>query len=605
MRFLLAAVNSKYIHTNPAIYSLKAYAQAAGMPDGAEVVLAQYTINEPIEGILQGIYREKPDVIGFSCYIWNISIIRQLAGDLSRILPHVPIWLGGPEVSHEPETVLQEMPGVTGIMTGEGEESFWRLLSFYSGAGKIQDVPGIVWRMNGRGTPERDEEQHTDEIRGITESGTEQVMRQGAVSLPDFSAMPFPYEHLEDFANRIIYYESSRGCPYRCSYCLSSIDRKVRFRSLELVYRELDFFLTHKVKQVKFVDRTFNARPARSLAIWQYLTEHDNGITNFHFEISGELLTEEELFLFEKMRPGLIQLEIGVQTTNPETLQGISRHASFEKIAEAVKRVKSTGKVHQHLDLIAGLPYEDYESFGHSFDQVYGLKPDQLQLGFLKVLKGSPLYEKAGEYGIVYRAYPPYEVLFTKWLSYDDMLRLKAVEEVVELYYNSGQFQTAIGYLEQFFARPFELYEALGDFCEREKKGYEAHSRIRQYERLLAFGETIPAADRQVLICALVHDCYLRENCKSRPSFAPAEGIPEKEAVRSFYQREGEKPLYLTSYISYNSRQMANMTHLERYPVNVFLLRQGQVVYEPVTVLYDYAVRDTFHHDGAAWQVTL
>lgn len=581
MRFLLVAVNSKYIHTNPALYSLKAYAQAAGMPDGAEVVLAQYTINEPIEGILKGIYKEKPDVIGFSCYIWNVSTIRRLTGDLSRVLPKVPIWLGGPEVSYQPEIVLQEMPGAAGVMTGEGEETFWRLLSFYCGIGRIDEIQGITWRQ-----------------------GMEMIYHAPAPLL-DFSTVPFPYENLNDFSNRIIYYESSRGCPYRCSYCLSSIDKRVRFRNLGLVYRELDFFLEHKVKQVKFIDRTFNAKPARSLAIWQYLMEHDNGITNFHFEISADLLTEEEFSVFEKMRPGLIQLEIGVQTTNPETLKAICRYASFEKIGAAVRRVKKIGTIHQHLDLIAGLPYEDYESFGYSFDKVYVLKPDQLQLGFLKVLKGSPMYEKAEEYGIVYGEYPPYEVLFTKWLTYDDILRLKAVEEAVELYYNSGQFQTTIAYLERFFERPFALYEALGNFCEREKDGYQAHSRIRQYERLLSFAEEIPGVDRSVFISALVHDCYLRENCKSRPSFAPAEGIPEKEAARIFYQKEAECPLYLKSYISYNSRQMANMTHLECYPIDIFRLRQGEVVYEPVMVLYDYAVRDTFHHDAAVWQVGL
>lgn len=581
MRFLLVAVNSKYIHTNPAVYSLKAYAQAAGLPEGAEVVLAQYTINEPIEGILQGIYQEKPDFIGFSCYIWNISCIRQLAGALGRILPHVPVWLGGPEVSWNPKEVLQEMSAVTGVMTGEGEETFWRLVCFYCGGGRLEDIPGITYQQEG------------------------EMVSTPSAPLLDFSKVPFPYGDPDEFANKIVYYESSRGCPYRCSYCLSSIDKKVRFRELELVYRELDFFLQHQVKQVKFVDRTFNARPERSLAIWKYLLEHDNGHTNFHFEISADLLTEEEFAVFARMRPGLIQLEIGVQTTNDRTLEAISRHASFAKIQKAVNRIKGMGTVHQHLDLIAGLPFEDYESFAHSFDQVYRLKPDQLQLGFLKVLKGSPMYEKAESYGIVYGEYPPYEVLFTRWLGYEDVLKLKAVEEAVEIYYNSGQFRTAVSYLEQFFERPFALYEALGDVCCKKTEGYQAHSRIQQYERLLSFGEKLPGIDRQVLVSALVHDCYLRENCKSRPAFALAEGIPGKDASRIFYQKECASPLYLKSYTEYNSRQMANMTHLECYPVDVFQLQQGKVIHEPVTVLYDYAVRDTVHHDGAAWKVQL
>lgn len=581
MRFLLVAVNSKYIHSNPAIYSLRAYAQTEGIPENGEVVLAQYTINEQVEDILHRIYEEKPDVIGFSCYIWNIRYVRLLVEDLAEVLPQVPVWLGGPEVSYCAEEILQTMPGVTGVMIGEGEKTFSKLLGYYCGRGNMEGIEGIAYR------------------KGQT------VVYTAPVQPLKLSDVPFLYHDLDGFSNQIIYYESSRGCPYRCSYCLSSIEKQVRFRDLKLVYEELDFFLQNRVKQVKFIDRTFNIKPDRSLAIWRYLIEHDNGITNFHFELSADLLTEAEFQIFQQMRPGLIQLEIGVQTTNPKTMEAIRRYASFEKISRAVKRIRETGRIHQHLDLIAGLPYEGYESFGRSFDDVYRLRPDQLQLGFLKVLKGSYLYEKAEAYGIVYSKRPPYEVLFTRWLSFEDILQLKAVESVVETYYNSGQFSTSIAYLETFFDRPFLLYEALGAFCSRGNYAYQAHSRMRQYEQLLLFAEEIPGIDRAVLISGLVHDCYLRENCKSRPSFALEQGMPGKDAARVFYQEEAQRPVYLTGYQGYNSRQMANMTHLECYPVDVLQLRQGRLVCRPVTVLYDYLRRDGFSHDGTALEVHL
>ena len=345
----------------------------------------------------------------------------------------------------------------------------------------------------------------------------------------DLSKVPFPYKDLQDFDHRIIYYESSRGCPFSCSYCLSSVDKKLRFRSLDLVRKELQFFLDHKVPQVKFVDRTFNCKHDHAMAIWKYIVEHDNGITNFHFEIAADLLREEELELMATMRPGLIQLEIGVQSTNLQTLEAIHRKTDFLRICQIVERIHSFGNIHQHLDLIAGLPYEDYDSFHHSFNDVYALRPQQFQLGFLKVLKGSLMKQMEKEYGIVHKEKEPYEVLSTNWITYEDVLNLKKVENMVEVYYNSGQFENSLKYVETLFPDSFTMYEALGRFYEQ--NGYDciSHNRLRRYEILLEFIESLKQGDVQKGADALVLDLYLREKLKSRPSFAKDQKAEEKK----------------------------------------------------------------------------
>ena len=406
MRILLAACNAKYIHSNPAVYDLRAYASRFK----ESVLLGEYTINQTKDEVLKDIYRSGAEVVCFSCYIWNISYIKDLIHDLKKILPGTAFWVGGPEVSFDAEKLLKELPQLTGVMVGEGEETFLELAAYY---------------IEGKGTLEQ--------IRGIAYRNGEEICHNGWREIMDLSKVPFAYEKTEDFTNRIIYYESSRGCPFSCSYCLSSIDKKLRFRDLSLVRKELQFFLDRKVPQVKFVDRTFNCRHDHAMAIWQYIQDHDNGVTNFHFEISADLIREEELELMSHMRPGLIQLEIGVQSTNPETIQAIHRTMNLEKLKKSVARIKSYGNIHQHLDLIAGLPYEDYESFRNSFNDVYGMEPDQLQLGFLKVLKGSSMYQEAEKYQILYKDREPYEVLCTRWISYKDILRLKMVESMVEV----------------------------------------------------------------------------------------------------------------------------------------------------------------------------
>ena len=511
MKILLAACNAKYIHSNLAVYDLQAYAS-----DYADhIVLKEYTINQQKDDIMRDIYLEHPDVVCVSCYIWNLSFVKELMADLIKILPGADFWAGGPEVSYDAEKFLTENSEFKGVMVGEGEETFKELAGYYveKNPQNLKDMTGICYRDG------------------------DQIIHNGWRQIMDLSSIPFIYKDLSEFKNRIIYYESSRGCPFSCSYCLSSIDKKLRFRDTETVKKELQFFIDNKVPQVKFVDRTFNCKHDHAMAIWKYINEHDNGVTNFHFEISADLLREEELQEMSTMRPGLIQLEIGVQSTNPDTIKAIHRTMDFEKLKGIVDRIHSFGNIHQHLDLIAGLPYEDYDSFRHSFNDVYALKPQQLQLGFLKVLKGSHMMEMCKEYGIVYKTQEPYEVLSTKWLDYDHVLKLKTVENMVEVYYNSGQFQNTLEYLEKFFPDAFSIYERLGSFYMEKGYGDVSHTRMRRYEILLEFLEDMPEISMDQVKDQMVYDLYLRENLKSRPGFA-RDQKPFERQVWDFRKRE-------------------------------------------------------------------
>lgn len=562
MKILLIAINAKYIHSNLAIYCLRACAGE----QKEQVELAEYTINHQKEDILADIYKRKPDVAAFSCYIWNRDYVLSLIRDLSLLCPEVPIWVGGPEVSYDAVQFLRDYPQVTGVMAGEGERSFRALAEYY--AKKTEDSLG--------------------KIRGLTWRGENgDIYENSPAELMNLDEIPFVYEKIEAFGHKIIYYESSRGCPFSCSYCLSSIDKSVRFRSLALVYQELQFFLDAKVPQVKFVDRTFNCNHRHAKAIWGYIAEHDNGITNFHFEIAADILDEEERKLLASMRPGLVQLEIGVQSVNLLTIHEIDRVMSLSRLKQTVAQIQAGKNVHQHLDLIAGLPYEDYESFVNSFNEVYRMRPQQLQLGFLKVLKGSKMHRKAKDYGIVYRQEPPYEVLCTRWISYEEIRKLKAVEEMVEVYYNSGQFENTIRHLEQSFPHPFAMYEALAGYYEKEGLNGRSHSRMGRLEILRSFTEEVDKEQRELYDELLILDLYLRENSKSRPAWAGDLSL-YKADFRDFYIREAENPQSLKNYAGYTSKQIMNMTHGEVFFHDV--LKTGADL--PCYVVFDYRNRD-------------
>ena len=571
MKFLLTAVNAKFIHSNPAVYSLRAY---AGERLQEHIEIAQYTINNRTEDVLADIYLRKPDVIGFSCYIWNWNMIQDILEQLHKILPKLPIWLGGPEVTYGAPKILAEYPFITGIMVGEGEVTFKELLEYYVGG----MAPG------GQGLKS---------IKGLCLASGYTPARE----LTDLNELPFLYENLEEFTNKIIYYESSRGCPYSCSYCLSSIDKKVRLRDIDVVKKELQFFLDHNVAQVKFVDRTFNCNHQHAMEIWGYLLEHDNGVTNFHFEISADILREDEIELLNRMRPGLIQLEIGVQSANPRTIEAIHRVMDIDKLERIVEAVRRGGNIHQHLDLIAGLPYEDYESFGRSFNRVYDMKPQQLQLGFLKVLKGSCMEQQARDFGICYMDRPPYEVLFTDWLPYADVLRLKKVEEMVELYYNSGQFEHTLAFLRGAFESPFAMFEALADYYETEGYFVNSPARVYRYNVLLSFAVKYDGAHEDIYRELLTFDMYLRENMKSRPDFA-ADLSGHRSIIRDIYIKEEQERCWLPDYDKYDWKQLSKMTHVEPFYFPVWEMegwgrRSGTKnrFRTPCFVLFDYRYR--------------
>ena len=589
MKVLLAAINAKYIHSNLGIYSLKTYGEKMlkewGLAEQAEISLAEYTINHQMEQILQDIYKRKPDVIGFSCYIWNISYVKVILADIKKVLPDVKIWAGGPEVSYHGEAFLKEEPAVDLVMMGEGEITFAHFLKALLEGEDLKQVPGLMVR-NADGT--------------FTDTGFRQVM--------DMSQIPFPYAFMDmkELEHRIIYYESSRGCPFSCAYCLSSIDKKLRFRSLDLVLPELEWFLQAKVPQVKFVDRTFNCKKSHAMAIWQYIRDHDNGVTNFHFEIAADLLDKDELDLLSTMRPGLVQLEIGVQSTNEKTLEAIRRKTDIEEIREITETINSWHNIHQHLDLIAGLPWEDLESFKKSFNDVYEMEPEQLQLGFLKVLKGSYMEELIPTCDLLYSAAPPYEVLCTKWLSYGDVLELKDIEEMTEVHYNSRQFTCTLKELEKEFDTPYEMLSFMAGYYNKNHLFGISHSRIARYEilwkiiqeRLEKNGkcETQGKPENggvseklEQYRDLLMTDLYLRENVKSRPTFA-RDLSDSKDFVREFFQREEKTPEHLSGYEGYDSRQMAKMAHLEP-------LRDGTYL------LFDYKKRDPLSYNARTVRV--
>ena len=595
MLYLLCGINAKYIHSNLAIFCLKAYAEKNG-PAGASYLIREYTINHYVENILQDLYEAKADVIIFSCYIWNISFVRELAGELKKVNPELAIWVGGPEVSYDAERFLQDNPAVDLVMQGEGEQVFTELVTKWEaeygvGASELHsDRKPVLFTSSDPG-------------HGVAYRDNDQIINTGFAPLMDLNQVPFAYGDFRLFEHKILYYETSRGCPFRCSYCLSSVDKTVRFRSLELVFEELQKFLDAEVSQVKFVDRTFNCNKKHAMAIWNYIQEHDNGITNFHFEISSDLLDEDALVLFSKMRPGLIQLEIGVQSTNPPTIDAIHRHMDLDKLFENVDKVHQMGNIHQHMDLIAGLPFENYEQFRKSFNDLYVHMPDQLQLGFLKVLKGTCMEQEVAEYGIRYRSNPPYEVLQTKWLSYDEVIKLKGVEELVEMYYNSGQYTFTLSYVIPFFESPFDFFEEFSKEYRRKGCHKMNYNRLAKYEILREFlmGQNMdmPYLDEMLLL-----DMYLRENMKSRPTWADDLSVYKKE-WKELYRNQGEI-LYPEDWQAgtYDSKKAANQSHLEIFHFNVKkLLDEDRLEPGRFLCLFDYGKRNPLNQNVQIRQI--
>lgn len=562
MKVLLAALNAKYIHTSPALRSLRAYAD----DEEKYTVLKEYTINNRIEFIVSDIYKEKPDYIGFSCYIWNIEMIKVAARRLKKILPNTVMVFGGPEVSYDAAEFLRENDFADIVMRGEGERTYKNLLDKWSAKEDISDVRGITFRKDGQ----------------IYENPNSEPL-----ALDD---IPFIYKNADEFKNKIIYYETQRGCPYNCQYCLSSVEKGVRFLSEERVKSDLKFFIDNRVKQVKFVDRTFNCSHDHAMMIWKYIMDNDNGVTNFHMEITADILRDEAIELLKGARKGLFQFEIGVQSTNKKTIEAVKRNTAFGGITDVVKKVAEAGNIHQHLDLIAGLPYEDYESFGRSFDDVYFLEPEQLQLGFLKLLKGSGLRRDAEKYGIVCTDEAPYEVLYTKELSFDDLQRLKGVEEMVETFYNSGKAKTTVKFAVEKCGRPFVFFEKLSLWWA--ENGYDeiSHSKMDLYGRLFDFfRECGDFKDYIGYIKELLrYDIYLGDNMKNIPESLIREMSEEEKAYeREFYENEENVKKYIPSLASYTPKQMLRMCRIEFFDINPQTETE-----EKTAVLFNYYGRD-------------
>lgn len=560
MQVLLVGIGAKYIHSNLALNYLAKFADNEKHYD---IQIANFTINQQSDEIYGAILLHQPAVLCFSCYIWNITLIETLVPALALALPETKIFLGGPEVSFDPQAVLARLPQVAGIMCGEGELIFQALLAALAAGSDYGHVPGLTYR---------------DAVGVIKDNPPPPPL--------DLARLPFPYDDdLADTANRIIYYESSRGCPYACAYCLSSVEKGVRLAPLDKVCHELQQFLDAFVPQVKFVDRTFNCNRNHTMGIWRYLADHDNGVTNFHFELTADLLDEAQIQFLSQVRPGLFQFEIGIQSTNPDTISAVNRWVNFARIVPLVRQIKQAGNIHQHLDLIAGLPLEDYDSFANSFNDVYALAPEQLQLGFLKVLKGSPIAAAKDTYGIIHWPSAPYEVIATDALTAQELLRLKDVEDVLERYYNSGKFLQTLALLVPLVASPFVFYEGLGDYFRQKGHFATSLSRIGLCEALQGYGATLPGYDGAAFARHLAYDLYRHELPRKVPAFLRGAYAATTEEVKAFYHDEGFLATYLANYPEMSPKAISRITHLAHF---------DQPVGKDVTswVFFDYQQRD-------------
>ncbi|MBU5299856.1 B12-binding domain-containing radical SAM protein [Clostridium sporogenes] len=526
MKALLVAINSKYIHSNLALRYLRANTEDLNY----ECMLKEFTINDRKENILEKIIMEKADLVAFSCYIWNLEYVEELANLIKLVKPSTEIIFGGPEVSYDSESFLRRVPGEY-IIKGEGEETFREFIKCKIENKSLDKVKGLYIKT----------------LNGIKYTGERHNIPMDSVV--------FPYKKEEDLKNKIVYYEASRGCPFKCKYCLSSTLHGVRFHDIERVKKEIKFLVDKNVKLIKFVDRTFNCNHKFAMEVWEYIINLDTDAT-FHFEISADLLTKEELDILSKSKEERIQFEVGVQTTNDEVLKNINRHVNFETIKEKVEELKKLKNIKQHLDLIAGLPGEDYSSFKNSFNDVYSIDPEEIQLGFLKLLKGSPMRLEAEKWGMIYSPYPPYEILSTEDISYEELLILKKVEGVVDKYYNSGKFDNILKYFMGEFKKPFDFYYRLAMFCN--DKGYFDRniSGPQYYKVFLEFNEEFLNKNSEFLKEVIKYD-YLKFNKK--------QWLPE------FLIRDIDKKIkrYLKDKVLQNGVQISDNIHVEKFFIDI------------------------------------
>ncbi len=551
MKIILTSLNAKFIHTSLSLYSLKAFSKEYKK----DIKIVEFTINNDLDHCLSSLVKENPDVIGFSTYIWNINETLSLISNLKKVLPKTKIILGGPEVSFNSKKYIESCDFV---VTGEGELPFYNLLCHIDNKMDIKDIGSICYKNKNEAI---------ENIGNCT------------IELKD---IPFPYEEIDSFENKIIYYESSRGCPFSCSYCLSSSTNGVRFLEEERVKKDLSFFLKNNPKQVKFVDRTFNAKSSHAIMIWQFLIDNDNGITNFHFEISANIMTDEMIEVLKNARVGLFQFEIGVQTTNEKTLSEIDRKLKTSEIFEAVQKVQKLKNIHIHLDLIAGLPYEDFKSFRNSFNDTYSLYPDMLQLGFLKLLRGSRLREESEKYGIVYRDYAPYEVLETDEISYLELETLKGVESMVDLYYNSGKYENTLRYAQSLFDSPFDMYLELYNYISNKADLMSSISKASF--RTLIYNVTKDDFVKELLR----FDLYRFENINNLPEVLLNERIVlNRECSENIYSDENLFSEHIKNGIT--KKQIIRNSKIEKFNFDILeFIDNGKIVKKDTLILFDY-----------------
>ena len=573
MKILITTLNSKFIHSSLSIRYLKSYVKNE-FPD---IEIQEYTINQNIDYIVGDIFKRNVDIVAFSCYIWNIEHILHISEALKLVNPNIKIILGGPEVSFDGEEIIRNNSFIDFIIYGEGEETFKELLiKLKNKADNYKSIKGLIFQKN--------EKVYVTEPRPL---------------IQNLDTIPSPFEDdLEDLKNKIVYFESSRGCPFNCRFCLSSTIKGVRFFSIERVKRDLKRLIDAKVKQVKFVDRTFNARKDYALEIMNFIVEQNVSNINFHFEVTAHLLDEDILNFLQNVPRGLFQFEIGVQSTNPQTLEAIDRVTNIEKLKNVVTRIKSYNNIHQHLDLIAGLPYEDLNSFKKSFNEIYSLRPEKLQLGFLKLLKGSELRNKKDLYGFKFLNKPPYEVLENNYIKYKDILKLKGIEDLVEKYGNEFYFENSLSYImNNFYKSPFEFYESFAEYWERKGLSNESHGRIDLYRILLDFYEENINRNVKLFKDILRFDFICNTKSPTIPEFLKNsnEDIP-KQMKHNFLKKREILGRYLPKYLDLPTKKIVNEVYIEKFNYDILKIIEKNYRLEEATLCHTYIL---FYYDDA------
>lgn len=568
MNIILTTLNSKYIHSCLSIRYLKAFCR-----DIADIHLMEFTINQSIDYIAGEIYKKKPYIVGFSTYIWNREEILRVSEILKTVNPDMKIILGGPEVSFDSEDILKENWFIDFVVSGEGEIPFRELLlTILQGDENFSAVNGLTYR-----------------------DGERIIKNPPAKLIQDLDLIPSPYDDMDDLKDKIVYYESSRGCPFNCQFCLSSTIKGVRYFSINRVKEDLTRLIDTKVKQVKFVDRTFNANKQYAMEIMKFIMDKDPDNMNFHFEVTAHLLDEDMLEFLKEGKPGLFQFEIGVQSTNERTIEAIGRITDFQKLKEVCKKIKSYKNIHQHLDLIAGLPYEGYDSFKKSFNDVYDIKPEKIQLGFLKLLKGSGLRRDKDKYGFKFLDLPPYEVLETNYIKYDEMLKLKGIEDLVERYYNEEYFKNTISYLiKERYDSAFDFFEDLLKFWEY--KGYHriSHSRNNLYEILWEFCNYSKFEEQDVINEIIKYD-YLFNNPNSNvPKFISRYDADFIQSYKhDILKDEDLLNDVLPNYKNVPTKNLIKQVHVEGFKIDVLNFIENdynlhETMFKRTYILFEY-----------------